>query len=90
MAQGQDMTSAAPPRRRIGIIADGATKVVLAAVYLVGAAPLGDRLGVSVWLMVASGAALLIGGGIEVRRLRSRVRVSRRPTGRDGGAAGKG
>ncbi|KUH36303.1 MULTISPECIES: hypothetical protein [Streptomyces] len=63
-----------PPatRRTVGIIADGVFKVLLAAVYIVGAAPLGRLLGVPAWLMVASGVALLIGGGIEIGYVRSR------------------
>lgn len=59
-------------RRTVGIIADGVFKVLLAAVYIAGAAPLGRLLGVPVWLMVVSGVALLIGGGIEVGYVRSR------------------
>ncbi|MFD8568954.1 hypothetical protein [Streptomyces sp. NPDC059639] len=65
--------AAALARRRTGIVADGVFKVVLAAVYAVGAAPLGGRLGVPVWLMIASGVALLIGGGAELAYLRSRT-----------------
>ncbi|MFE9706678.1 hypothetical protein [Streptomyces sp. NPDC005930] len=59
-------------RQTVGAIADGAFKVLLAAVYIAGAAPLGRLLGTSAWLMVVSGAALLIGGGIEIRYTRSR------------------
>jgi hypothetical protein len=59
-------------RRTAGIIADGVFKVLLAAVYIAGAAPLGRLLGVSAWLMVVSGLALLIGGGIEIRYVRRR------------------
>ncbi|MEV6572005.1 hypothetical protein [Streptomyces sp. NPDC051577] len=33
------------------------------SVYIAGAAPLGRLLGVSAWLVVVSGLALLIGGG---------------------------
>ncbi|MFG2629814.1 hypothetical protein [Streptomyces sp. NPDC048473] len=65
---------ATPPVTRwtVGIIADGVFKVLLAAVYIVGAAPLGHLLGVPAWLMVVSGVALLIGGGIEIGHVRSR------------------
>ncbi|MFJ5308387.1 hypothetical protein [Streptomyces sp. NPDC088350] len=65
---------AAPPvtPRTVGIIADGAFKVLLAAVYAVGSAPLGQLLGVPAWLMVVSGVTLLIGGGIEIGYVRSR------------------
>ncbi|WP_051741441.1 hypothetical protein [Streptomyces xylophagus] len=56
----------------VGIIADGAFKVLLAAVYVVGSAPLGRLLGVPVWLMVVAGVTLLIGGGIEIGYVRSR------------------
>ncbi|MEU9622396.1 hypothetical protein [Streptomyces sp. NPDC048155] len=58
--------------RTAGIIADGVVKVVLAAVYITGAAPLGRLLGVPAWLMIVSGVALLIGGGIEIGCARSR------------------
>ncbi|MFD9412061.1 hypothetical protein ACFWBN_34325 [Streptomyces sp. NPDC059989] len=59
-------------RRTVGAIADGAFKVLLAAVFIAGAAPLGRLLGAPVWLMVVSGVALLIGGGIEIGYTRSR------------------
>lgn len=59
-------------RQTVGAIADGAFKVLLAAVYIAGAAPLGRLLGTPTWLMVVSGAALLIGGGIAIRYTRSR------------------
>ncbi|MGW5973320.1 hypothetical protein [Streptomyces sp. NPDC055186] len=59
-------------RQRVGAIADGAFKVLLAAAYVAGAAPLGRLLGTPAWLMVVSGAALLIGGGIEIRYTRNR------------------
>lgn len=59
-------------RRTVGIIADGVFKVMLAAVYIGGAVPLGRLLGVSDWLMVVSGAALVVGGGIEITYIRSR------------------
>lgn len=59
-------------RRAVGIIADGVFKVSLTAVFFAGAAPLGRLLGVPVWLMVVSGVAVLIGGGIEIGYTRSR------------------
>ncbi|MFJ8728688.1 hypothetical protein [Streptomyces bauhiniae] len=59
-------------RKTVGALADGAFKVVLAAVCIGGAAPLGRLLGVPAWLMVVSGLALLIGGGIEIGYTRSR------------------
>ncbi|GAA5046358.1 hypothetical protein [Streptomyces similanensis] len=59
-------------RQTVGAIADGAFKVLLAAVYIAGAAPLGLLLGTPAWLMVVSGMALLIGGGLEIRYTRSR------------------
>ncbi|MFF3911533.1 hypothetical protein ACFYZJ_37655 [Streptomyces sp. NPDC001848] len=63
-----------PPvtRQTVGIIADGAFKVLLAGAYIAGAAPLGRLLGVPAWLMVVSGVALLVGGGIEIRYVRRR------------------
>ncbi|MFC3232269.1 hypothetical protein CP967_15465 [Streptomyces nitrosporeus] len=59
-------------RRMVGAVADGAFKVLLAAVWIAGAAPLGRLLGTPAWLMAASGVALLIGGGVEVGYTRSR------------------
>ncbi|TLS43070.1 hypothetical protein FE633_27380 [Streptomyces montanus] len=59
-------------RQTVGAIADGAFKMLLAAVYIACAAPLGRLLGTPTWLMVVSGVALLIGGGIEIRYTRSR------------------
>lgn len=65
---------ATPPWTRwtVGIVADGVFKVLLAAVCIAGAAPLGRLLGVPGWLMAASGLALLVGGGIEIRYARRR------------------
>ena len=65
---------AAQPVTRLtaGIIADGVFKVLLAAVAIVGAAPLSRLLGVPAWLMVVSGVALSAGGGIEIGYVRSR------------------
>lgn len=60
-------------RMLAGAIGDGAFKVVLGAAFAVGSTWLGDVFGVPTWLMVIAGAALLIGGGIEV------VYVRRRP-----------
>ncbi|MFI5686820.1 hypothetical protein [Streptomyces sp. NPDC051636] len=59
-------------RQTVGAIADGAFKVLLAAVHIAGAAPLGRLLGAPAWLMVVSGVALLIGGGVEIGYTRSR------------------
>ncbi|MFF0712138.1 hypothetical protein ACWEVM_16695 [Streptomyces bauhiniae] len=59
-------------RRTVGAVADGAFKVVLAVLYIAAAAPLGRWLGTPAWLMVVSGLALLIGGGIELGYTRSR------------------
>ncbi|MFF9222034.1 hypothetical protein [Streptomyces viridosporus] len=56
----------------VGIVADGVVKVLLGAAFVIGATRLGDLLGVPAWLMIASGVALLIGGGIEIRYVRSR------------------
>ncbi|WP_436735839.1 hypothetical protein [Streptomyces sp. BBFR102] len=63
-----------PAVRRLvtGIVADGAFKALLGAAYLIGAFWLGELLGVSAWLMVVSGVALLIGGGAEITFARSR------------------
>ncbi|MFC7884709.1 hypothetical protein ACFUVV_22930 [Streptomyces sp. NPDC057376] len=69
------MTQVVAPRmnrQTVGAIADGAFKVLLAAVYVAGAAPLGRLLGTPAWLMVVSGVALLIGGGVEIGYTRRR------------------
>ncbi|MFC7819683.1 hypothetical protein ACFUTR_34315 [Streptomyces sp. NPDC057367] len=69
------MTQVVAPRmnrQTVGAIADGAFKVLLAAVYIAGAAPLGRLLGTPVWLMVVSGVALLIGGGVGIGYTRRR------------------
>jgi hypothetical protein len=58
--------------RLTGAVADGGVKVVLGAVFVIGADRLGDRLGVATWLMVIAGTALLIGGGAELKYVRSR------------------
>ncbi|MDW6062938.1 hypothetical protein SAZ11_39190 [Streptomyces sp. FXJ1.4098] len=71
MTQAQGATSSAT-RRLVGAVADGVVKVLLGAAFIIGAARLGDWLGVSGWLMVVSGVALLIGGGVEIRYVRSR------------------
>ncbi|MDX3375166.1 hypothetical protein PV390_12200 [Streptomyces sp. ME02-6991-2A] len=60
-------------RMLAGAIGDAVFKVVLGAAFAVGSTWLGDVFGVPTWLMALSGAALLIGGGIEV------VYVRRRP-----------
>ncbi|MFF2697717.1 hypothetical protein ACFYX8_31505 [Streptomyces cyaneofuscatus] len=60
-------------RMLAGAIGDGAFKVVLGAAFAVGSAWLADLFGVEAWLVLVAGAALLIGGGIEV------VYVRRRP-----------
>ncbi|AYN40663.1 hypothetical protein D9753_19195 [Streptomyces dangxiongensis] len=67
-----EVVTPAVTRRTAGILADGVFKVLLAAVYIAGAAPLGRLLGAPAWLLVASGVALLIGGGIEIAYTRSR------------------
>ncbi|MEU4985561.1 hypothetical protein [Streptomyces sp. NPDC021969] len=73
MSQTRNVTSAAAGFRRTGIIGDGAFKVLLGAAFLVGAVWLGRLLGVPAWLMLVSGAALLVGGGIEIRYVRRRM-----------------
>ncbi|MDA4888528.1 hypothetical protein PFZ55_16705 [Streptomyces sp. MS2A] len=59
-------------RQTVGAIADGAFKVLLGAAYIACAAPLSRLLGTPTWLMVVSGVALLISGGIETGCTRSR------------------
>lgn len=71
MTQTRTVTSPAT-RQLAGVIADGAFKVALGAAFIIGAARLGDLLGVPSWLMAVSGVALLIGGGIEIGYVRSR------------------
>ncbi|MFJ7059131.1 hypothetical protein ACIQVA_15590 [Streptomyces microflavus] len=60
-------------RMLAGAIGDGVFKVVLGAAFLIGGARFGNLLGAPTWLLAVSGAALLIGGGIEA------VHVRRRP-----------
>ncbi|MEV3871266.1 hypothetical protein [Streptomyces sp. NPDC049906] len=55
-----------------GAVADGVFKALLGAAFLVGAGELGEWLGVSTALVLAAGAALLIGGVIEVGQVRRR------------------
>jgi predicted phage tail protein len=50
-----------------------AFEVVLGAAFLVCAVRLGHLLGVSAWLMIVSGAALLVGGGAEITYVRRRM-----------------
>ncbi|MEV6071305.1 hypothetical protein AB0L82_32565 [Nocardia sp. NPDC052001] len=58
--------------RTAGIVADGAFKVLLGAGALLGAAPLGDLLGVPVWLLIVAGIALMGGGAVEIRYVTKR------------------
>ncbi|MGX4734972.1 hypothetical protein [Kitasatospora griseola] len=55
-----------------GIVADGAFKVLLAAVFGLGAVQVGRQLGVAPWLMICCGVALLICGEAEIRLVRRR------------------
>ncbi|OXR40763.1 hypothetical protein B7C42_07187 [Nocardia cerradoensis] len=57
----------------VGILADGAVKILLAVVYIVGVESLSHRLGVAAWLLIACAAALLVAGGSELAYLRSRA-----------------
>ncbi|MEW2132944.1 hypothetical protein [Streptomyces sp. NPDC005435] len=59
-------------RQTVGALTDGAFKVLLAVACFTATAPLGRLLGVPVWLPAVSGAALLIGGGVEIGCIRSR------------------
>ncbi|WP_407548421.1 hypothetical protein QOM21_04625 [Streptomyces sp. Pv4-95] len=59
--------------RMVGVVADGVVKVLIGAAFIVGAARLGQLLGAPAWLMVVSGVSLLIGGGAEIRYVRSRA-----------------
>lgn len=70
-AQAQATTPAAT-YRVVGIVADGAVKVLLGAAFLIGATRLGDLLGVPTWLMITSGVVLLAAGGVEIRYVRRR------------------
>ncbi|MFF2774502.1 hypothetical protein ACFVU3_06305 [Streptomyces sp. NPDC058052] len=55
-----------------GIVADGIVKVLLGGAFLAGAAPAGRLLGVPGPLCAAAGAALLLGGAVELALLRRR------------------
>ncbi|WP_308798101.1 hypothetical protein [Streptomyces sp. UH6] len=57
----------------MGIIGDGVFKVLLGVIFLVGAVWLGHLLGVPVWLLAVSGAALLVSGVIEIRYVHRRM-----------------
>ncbi|MGI5167818.1 hypothetical protein ACQEU3_26055 [Spirillospora sp. CA-253888] len=72
MLQIQATSSPATGGMRAGIVADGIVKLLLAAAYVAAAVPLGRLLGVSPWLMAASGAALLVCGAAELRYARTR------------------
>ncbi|MFF8951904.1 hypothetical protein ACF09I_24360 [Streptomyces sp. NPDC014940] len=65
-------TTPAATYRVVGIVADGAVKVLLGAAFLIGATRLGDLLGVPTWLMITSGLVLLAAGGVEMRYVRRR------------------
>ncbi|WP_062999282.1 hypothetical protein [Nocardia mikamii] len=56
----------------VGVLADGAVKILLAAVYIAAAESLSHQLGVAAWLLIACAIALLIAGGSELAYLRSR------------------
>ncbi|MFF0390408.1 hypothetical protein ACFYS8_17200 [Kitasatospora sp. NPDC004615] len=58
--------------RTVGIVADGAFKVLLAAVFGLGAVQVGGQLGVAPWLMIVCAVALLICGAAEIRFVRRR------------------
>ncbi|MGW4383555.1 hypothetical protein [Kitasatospora sp. NPDC004531] len=58
--------------RTIGIVADGAFKLLLAAVFGLGAQPVGRQLGVHAGVLIAGAAALLVCGAVEIRYLRRR------------------
>ncbi|MGW3386412.1 hypothetical protein [Streptomyces cinereoruber] len=73
-------TATATGATAVGIVADGGFKVLLGAAFALGAAPLSRPLGVPLWLLVVSGAALLACGGAElgyarVRPARTYVRL---------------
>lgn len=57
--------------QRVGAISDGAFKVLLGAAFTVSP-DIGSMFGVPVWLMVATGSALLIGGTVEIVYARRR------------------
>ncbi|MEU9755217.1 hypothetical protein AB0D90_19090 [Streptomyces althioticus] len=72
MTQSRTATAPATKHLLTGIVADGAFKVVLGAAFLLAASPLDELLGASAWLSAASGIALLLGGGIEMKLARKR------------------
>ncbi|MER7011935.1 hypothetical protein ABT324_10955 [Saccharopolyspora sp. NPDC000359] len=71
MDQAQ-LAAPAGKRRRAGIVADGSFKALLGAACAIGAAPLGELLGVPVWLVLVSGAALLVCAAVEISYVRRR------------------
>ncbi|MGC4941708.1 hypothetical protein [Kribbella sp. DT2] len=70
------MADVAVKRESAGIVADGAFKVVLGAVFAVGAGWAGGVLGVPPWLMVVAGLVLLAAGGVEIRYVNLRPRAT--------------
>ncbi|MFI0737355.1 hypothetical protein ACH4PU_04455 [Streptomyces sp. NPDC021100] len=59
-------------RMRAGVVSDGVFKVVLGAAFVIGASWLDGPLGAPSWLLIASGVALLAGGGVELGYVRRR------------------
>jgi hypothetical protein len=72
MTRNQTLSSPRVSVAPAGIVADGVFKVLLAAVSGIGAAPLGDLLGVETWLMAVCAVALLAGGASELAWRRRR------------------
>ncbi|KAA5827060.1 hypothetical protein ABT337_30230 [Saccharopolyspora hirsuta] len=69
----QAQLAAPAGKTRAGIVADGSVKALFGAACALGAAPLGQLLGVPVWLVVVSGAVLLMCGAVEIRYVRRRA-----------------
>lgn len=64
--QAKPGTSPAAGGMRLGIVGDGVFKVVLGAVYVIAALPLGRLLGVAAWLMITTGVLVLTCGMTEI------------------------
>lgn len=66
-SQAEPGSSPAAGRRRLGIVGDGVFKILLGAVYVIAASPVGHLLGVAVWLVITAGALVLMCGTAEIR-----------------------
>lgn len=67
MRQAGTRPSPAAGGMRLGIVGDGVFKILLGAAYLIAVSQLGRLLGAAGWLMMTTGALVLICGMAEIR-----------------------